>query len=147
MANNPLAPRKSAAAAGPHPMMGHAQMWQHVSGMAPEDQEAKTTELGYVLPLIGALAGNPKITRKDVIRAAADAAGSGKIPPSQAVSFISQMPEDPDKLQPWLHGIYAANITALVHLKVAQMPGQPAPQQPGAQPMPLPAPQQQATPQ
>lgn len=138
MASNPLTSTRKNTAPPEHPVMQHAKMWQHVGNMAPDDQADKTTELSYALPIMGALAWNPKTTRKDVIKAAADAAGAGKIPPTQAVSIISQMPDDPDKLQPWLQGMYKANLTALVHLKAAQMPGQ-APQ--GAAPQAAQAPQ------
>ncbi len=132
---NPLA-SKPIASQDKHPAHGHAQMWQHVNSMAPDEQASKMQELQYSLPVIGALASNPKITRKDVIKAAADAAGSGKIDPSMAVSFISQMPNDPDKIQPWLKGLYAANLSAMVHLKAASMPAQqqPQPAQPGMPP-------------
>lgn len=120
--------------------MAHAKMWQHVNAMAPDDAAAKTEELSYAVPIIGALAANPKTTRKDVIKAAADAAGAGKIPPSQAVQLISQMPEDSDKLQPWLKSAYQTNLTALVHLKAAQAPAaQPAaPATPAAPVAPMP---------
>lgn len=128
---NPLASRKPAAQ-DQHPAHVHAQMWKHINAMAPDDQASKVQELQHTLPVIGALASNPKTTRKDVIKAAADAAGAGKINPSMAVSFISQMPNDPDKLQPWLKGIYAANLSAMVHLKAAAMPEQQP--QPGVPP-------------
>lgn len=115
---------------GQHPAQMHAQVWQHVNGLAPDDQASKVAELTYSLPILGALANNPKTTRKDVIKAAAEAAGAGKIDPSMAVSIISQMPNDPDKLQPWLKNIYATNLSAMVHLKAAMMPTP----QPGTQP-------------
>lgn len=109
----------------------HANVWQHINSMAPDDQASTMDELKYSLPILGALANNPKTTRKDVIKAAADAAGSGKIDPSKAVSLISQMPDDPTKLQPWLKTMYATDLTAMVHLKAAAMPQAP---QPGVQP-------------
>lgn len=128
--NNPLASTRPSPVQA-HPAQMHAQMWQHVNGMGPDDQAAKMQELQYGLPIIGALANNPKTSRKDVIKAAADAAGAGKIDPSMAVSIISQMPDDQTKLQGWLKGIYAANLSAMVHLKAAAMP---TPQQPGVPP-------------
>lgn len=129
MASNPLQSRKPAAPAD-HPAKMHAHIWQHVQGMDADTQATKATQLSYGLPILGALASNPKTTRKDVIKAAADAAGVGKLDPSQAVAMISQMPDDPDKLQPWLKGLYATNLSAMVHLKAAQMP-EPAAPQPG----------------
>lgn len=124
MASNPLASTRQKPTEA-HPAHGHAQMWQHVNGMDPSDQASKMQELQHSLPVLGALASNPKTTRKDVIKAAADAAGAGKIDPSAAVAFISQMPDDQTKLQGWLKGIYAANLSAMVHLKAAAMPGVP----------------------
>jgi hypothetical protein len=114
-----------------HPAQSHAQIWQHVNALDPDAQAAKVSELSHSLPVIGKLAANPKTTRKDVIKAAADAAGAGKIDPSMAVGFISQMPNDPEKLQAWLKSIYATNLSAMVHLKAALMSD---PAQPGVAP-------------
>jgi hypothetical protein len=122
MPSNPLMPQKAMVSATPHPAQMHAQMWGNVRKMAPDEMGNKLEQSNYIAPILGNLAGNPKTTRKDVIKAAADAAGSGKIPAAQAVALISQMPEDPTKLQPWLKGLYAANLSALVHLKAATMP-------------------------
>ncbi len=134
MASNPLSSARKAPSQDRHPAHTHAQMWQHVNSMGPDDQASKMQELQHSLPVIGALASNPKTTRKDVIKAAADAAGAGRIDPSMAVSFISQMPDDQTKLQGWLKGIYAANLSAMVHLKAAAMPGQQQQAQPGVPP-------------
>lgn len=125
---NPLAPSKRSVTPTAHPAMAHARVWNHVNSMEPEQLASKTTETAYALPIIGALAANPKVTRKDVIKAAADAAGAGKIKPSQAVEIISGMPDDPAKLRPWLRDAYAANLSGLVHMKAAMMPD-PAPSQ------------------
>jgi hypothetical protein len=95
--------------------------------MAPDEVSSKIAELDYAVPIMGALAGNPKVTRKDVIKAAADAQGANKIDAAQAIALISQIPDDPKKVQPWLRQMYAANLTALVHLKAAAGP-QAAPQ-------------------
>jgi hypothetical protein len=149
MALNPLSSSPSLKPAPQHPMLHHAKVWAHVGKMAPEDVQSKTTELDAVVPLLGALAGKPNVSRKDVIRAAADASGAGHIDPSQAVAFISQMPDDPKDLQPWLRNAYTTNLTALVHLKAAQMASNgvpaagapnPAAQQQGAPAMPAAAP-------
>jgi hypothetical protein len=123
MASNPLASAKPAAPQQ-HPAMMHARIWQHVQQMQPDELAQQIEQNNYAVPILGKLAGDPKVTRKDVIKAAADAAGSGKVPPDQTVSIISQMPDDPTKLQAWLKGLYAANLTALVHMKAAAMPNQ-----------------------
>lgn len=144
---NPLAPVQKTKPAKAHPAQAHAQVWQHVQSMDPQDISAASDRTSYALPILGALAGNPKTTRKDVIKAAADAAGEGKIDPSMAVGLISQMPDDPQKLQGWLRGLYNYNFSAQVHMKARQAqeaipqatPGQQppaqaaAPIQPGAQ--------------
>jgi hypothetical protein len=122
---NPLspAPRKPAAQQQ-HPVLAHAQMWQHMNSMQPAEAQQAVQTTSYTLPILGKLSGDPNVTRKDIIKAAADAAGAGKIPPSQAVQFITGMPDEPEKLQPWLKSLYAANLTAAVHLKAATMPDQ-----------------------
>lgn len=121
---NPLSSTRKLASNDQHPAHMHAKVWQHVNAMSPDDQASKVDELKYSLPILGALSSNPKTTRKDVIKAAADAAGAGKIDPSMAVSLISQMPDDATKLQGWLKGLYAQNLSAMVHLKAAAMPAQ-----------------------
>jgi hypothetical protein len=139
MASNPLSVTRKNTAPTQDPMRGHAQMWKHVNSMPSDDLATKAAEISYSLPILGALAGNPKVTSKNVIKATADAAGAGKMPPSKAVEIISQMPADPEKLQPWLKGLYAAGMTALVHMKAVMMREQasqgasaaPQPAQPG----------------
>jgi hypothetical protein len=123
---NPLSAKPKVAAPAEHPMLAHAKIWQHVNAMAPDDVAQHTAAADYTTPRIGALAANPNVTRKDVIKAAADWAGVGKIPPSKAVEFISALPNEPDKLQPFLRNLYLTNMTALIHMKAAAMPGQQA---------------------
>ena len=140
---NPLAIHKGAPRQqNTDPMLMHARMWQHVGQMAPNKLQQTSDRTAYALPILGALAGNPDVTAKDVIKAAAQAAADGKVSPSEAVGLISQMPDDPAKVQGWLKGMYAANLSMQVHLKAALMqqaqgapqgpqqpgPGQPAPQ-------------------
>lgn len=102
--------------------MAHAKIWQHVQQMAPNDVAAKAQELTYVIPVMGALASNPNVTRKDVIKSASNAVADGKVQASMAVQLLSQMPDDPEKLQSWLKSLYQTNLAALVHIKAAQMP-------------------------
>lgn len=125
-----------------HPMMAHARMWQYAHSLPPDQLATETDRTDYALPIIGALAGNPKVTAKDVIKAAAQAAADGKIPPSGAVQVISQIPPDPDKLQPWLRQMYAAHLSAAVHMKAAMMSRGMAPNPANAPPssdVPIPA--------
>jgi len=94
-----------------------------------------------ILPTLGALAGDPKVTPKDVIKAAANVAADGTVEPGDAVQFISGMPPDPDKLRPWLKSLYAANLSAVVHMKAAMLQGpQGQPQGGNAPPQPAAAP-------
>ena len=121
--NNPLASKKQSEPTQ-HPAHAHAQVWNHVQSMPHHEVAGGIDSANYTLPILGALANNPKTNRKDVIKAAADAAGAGKIAPSMAVSLISEMPDDPNKLQGWLKGLYAYQLTALVHMKARAMPDQ-----------------------
>lgn len=126
---NPLSGARTPIAPAEHPMLGHAKIWRHVNAMAPNDMADSAGTMSATLPSLAALAGNPKVTRKDVIKAAADAVGGSQLPPSQAVKFISDMPDDPDKLQVWLKQMYQTHLTALVHMKAAMTPdAQAAPQ-------------------
>ena len=101
--------------------MLHAKMWQHVSGMNPDEHQSNSARMDALLPVLGALANNPKVKPRDVIRAAADAAATGKTTPSGAVKFITAMPSEPEKLQGWLRAFYEANLSAQVHMKAAMM--------------------------
>lgn len=122
--SNPLMSATTArpAARDDH-MMTHARAWQHVGGMAPDAMQPKVTELDAILPVLGALAGNPNVKAKDVIKAAANAAAARHVSPEQAVKFITQIPPDPDKVGPWLKRLYAANLSAIVHMKAAMLQG------------------------
>lgn len=121
-----------------HPAMMHAQVWKHVSAMPAGELPEKIARVDHILPILGSLAGNPNVKPRDVIKAAASVAADGIVSPSDAVSFISQMPADPDKVQGWLKGLYAANLSAAVHMKAAVMqqsqgaPQAPQPMTPGA---------------
>lgn len=132
--NNPLS---SSPRASPRsdPMHRHAQIWHGVNQMDHDDISSKIKEIDSTLPTIGALASNPKVKAKDVIKAAAGFAADGKIAPSHAVQIVTNIPPDPTKLQAWLKNIYAVNLSAVVHMKAAQMqaaqpPPQMAPQMP-----------------
>jgi hypothetical protein len=120
---NPLVASAKAKPAE-HPFMGHAKVWQHVQSMAPDEMQKNLDQSSFVTPILAKLSSDPKVTRKDVIKAAADASGSGKVEPSQAVQFITTMPDDPDKIQPWLKGLFATHLNATVHMKAAMMPDQ-----------------------
>jgi hypothetical protein len=120
MPSNPLMPRPMHPK--PHPAQNHANMWKMVQGIPKEDLADKIRQIDEALPLLGELAGNPNITRKNVIKAVADAGKSGKIPASSLVSMLTQMPDDPDKIQPWLKSLYGAYMSTAVHMKAAAMP-------------------------
>jgi hypothetical protein len=125
MARNPLTAARSLAA--DHPMMQHAKI-AHFAHSLPADELAQKTDVAaYVTPIVGALAADPKVTSKDVVKATAQAVADGKVPASGAVQFLSGMPQNPDDLRPWLKGLYATNMTALVHMKAAMMKNSPAP--------------------
>ena len=130
-------------------MMAHAKIWNHVNSMAPDDLKTTFDRVSHAVPILGALASNPNVTSKDVIKAAADAVANVKTSPSQAIAFISKIPDDPAKVQPWLKNLYAQNMAASVHMKAAQMAQQTAAPPPAAPPMagqPAPQPMPQPTP-
>ncbi len=101
--------------------MRHAQAWKHMHGQQEDDLKAHVETLDYGLPILGALAGNPKVTAKDVIKAVSSAVADQKLSPSKGVAMISDMPADADDLRPWLRDRYAMNLTAAVHAKAALM--------------------------
>jgi hypothetical protein len=117
---NPLARRPQPQGSAMHPIHAHALMWQHVQGMDGDTLAKQSAQTDYILPLLGELAGNPKVTSKDVIKAASQAAADEQVTPVQAVQFISGMPDDPAKLQGWLRNIYAAQMSAAVHMAAAK---------------------------
>jgi hypothetical protein len=122
MAPNPLAStQKQPASSAPDPMLVHARLWRHAHSMDDDALAHKTDQVSYTLPIIGKLAGDPNVKPKDVIKAAASAAADGKATAQEAVQMISQMPSDPEKLQPWLKQLYAVQMTSLVHMKAAAM--------------------------
>lgn len=119
--SNPLVSRPRGEPAAEHPMMLHAKAWRHVNSLQPDEMTKQLDQMEAGLPVFGALAGDPNVTAKDVIKAAAGMAADGKIDPSEAVAFISAMPSDPKQIQPWLKARYAAALSASVHIKAAQM--------------------------
>lgn len=143
MSDNPLAPtrRPRPAEPEPHPMVKHAALYQHVQGMTPGSLQAHVAQMDYGLPILGALAANPDVTAKDVIKALANSVAEGKRTPSSAVAVIANMPSEPDKLRPWLKEQYATNLATTVHAKAALMSQAAQAQQP-PQPQPAPMPQQ-----
>ena len=143
---NPLAPpRRAQADQQMHPMKAHALVWQHDGRMDDGTLTAKSKQLDSLLPIVGELAGNPDVTTKDVIKAASQAAAEGIATPTEAVQFISSMPEEPDKLQGWLKGVYALQMSMSVHMKARQIAAAPtAP--PVASPAAAPAPPTSMTP-
>lgn len=132
MADNPLASRRARPPeAKPHPVLRHAQIWQHVEGQPPETLQKHVEMMDYGLPILGKLAGDPDVTAKDVIKMISGAVADGKMDPSKAVAGIADMPADPDKLRPWLKSKYADALATTVHAKAALM-RQGAMQAPGA---------------
>lgn len=117
---NPLASRRAPdSPAEPHPMLRHAQIFAHVNNHSPEALQAHVGAMEGVLPTLGALAANPNVTAKDVIKAATKAVADGHMSPSRAVANIADMPADPDKLRGWLKERYADALAVTVHAKAA----------------------------
>ena len=134
--DNPLASRRPRpATAPPDPLLRHAQLWQHVNNQTSEILRQHVVQTDYILPVLGALAGDPDVTAKDVIKAVTSAVAEGKMDPSKAVANIADMPADPDKLRPWVKDRYATALATTVHAKAALLRQAPAPQAPQAAPV------------
>lgn len=120
--NHPLASRRPRPAeAEPDPMLRHAHLWRHIEGMHPDDLQKHVEMMDHGLPILGKLAGDPKVTAKDVIKMISNAVADGKMPASQGIAGIADMPADPDKLRPWLREKYADSLATTVHAKAALM--------------------------
>ena len=141
MSDNPLASRRPRPAEPePDPMHRHAHIWQHIEQQPVDALHQHVAFMDYALPILGRLAGDPNVKAKDVIKALSGAVADGKLPPSQAVANLANMPADPEKLRPWLREKYADSLATTVHAKAALMrqgevpgPGQAAPEgAPGA---------------
>lgn len=122
---NPLqsAPPQAAPNKANDPLVQHANIWAAVNKLDPAALVQKERLTTGVTPILGALAGNPKVTSKDVVKAASQAAAERLVSPEMAVQFLMQMPQKPEELRPWLRNLYAMNMTASVHAKAALMRG------------------------
>jgi hypothetical protein len=114
-------------------MLRHAQLFQHIEQQSPETLQKHVGFMDYALPIMGRLAGNPDVTAKDVIKALSGAVADGQMEPAKAVANLADMPNEPDKLRPWLKEKYADALATTVHAKAAllrqgamQAAGQPA---------------------
>ncbi len=131
-----------------HPAMSHAQAWQSVQQIPPEELAERTARLDKTLPILGALASDPKVTFRKAVKVAAKAAADHSIPAAEIVQFISLMPTDDKKIGAFLKDVYSRSMSSLVHMKAAMLDrdGGQQPEQPmGAQP-PMPQPQQHQQP-
>jgi hypothetical protein len=114
--------------------------------MSPEGIVQAISRSNYTAQELGRLAHQKDVTRKDVIRAVADAVGARQITADQGVQFVGQIPEKPDHLRSWLQQIYRGALTGSVALyahahgmagNMPPAPGGPAPmgaQMPGVTP-------------
>ena len=126
MPSNPLATGPARPPVDPA-LMRHAHAWRAAHSQDADTLRDAITKLDYGLPILGALAANPKVTAKDVIKATSAAVADGKLTPSRGVQVITEMPADPDKLRGWLRERYAMNLSAAVHAKAALMARNDAP--------------------
>jgi hypothetical protein len=140
---NPLAPGAAPAvnalrpqAAPQQARMFHPDPGGFVKGMnlSQPDITKYISLADYAAKQTGALARNPDVNYKDVINSMGQAVADGMVTPTQAVARLSQVPQDADKLKPWLDQQYAGHLAAAVHLKAIAM-GAPQPQQAPAAPM------------
>jgi hypothetical protein len=75
------------------------------------------SRIDYLAATVGKLAGNPDVNRKDVVKATADAVGARRIGAEEGITFISQMPEKPEHVRPWLQQKYPMLLVGAVALK------------------------------
>ncbi len=120
LSSAPAAPMDAAPAAAndapANPQPGGAQMPQ----IRPEDLPKHIEDANYVLPILGGLARNPKVTRKDVVKAVSGAMADGKFTATEAIELLSQVPSAPEQLRAWLRMKYQHLITGAIHLNAAQ---------------------------
>lgn len=123
MPENPLATASKPPGIGPRddPMTKHAEAWARMKDAPTAALEQHATFLDYSLPIVGALANNPKVRARDVIRAVTDAVGKGIIEPSRGVQIVSQLPADDAKLRPWLLEKYKTGLSEAIHAKAVLM--------------------------
>ena len=116
MMNNPLAAQRPQQ---DDPMRRHAMVWAQMQQQSPDALHQHIMLTDYALPVLGALAANPNVNAKDVVKAVSGAVADRRIDPAQGVAFISKIPADDDKVGPWLKQTYADAITSNVHAKAA----------------------------
>ena len=113
-----------AASSGPAPQAASPALISVPNGVSniiaqklgPEQIAQHITMLNAGLPDMAKLAHKPNVTRTDVLKATADAVGSKRITASEAIQFITSMPEDPEKLRGWLQTRYHTGLAASVAL-------------------------------
>jgi hypothetical protein len=100
---------------GPPPV---GAVMQHFAQMdlPPQAIAQGITRANYLTAELARLAGNPTVNRKDVVKATADAVGAHRIEAAEGIQFISQMPEKPEQLRPWLQQQYQSALVGAVAL-------------------------------
>lgn len=112
---NPMA--QQTAGAAPQPLSAAAL----AASMTPQ-QLVKGADLAtYSAQEFAALAKKPDLSSKDVVNSAGQAVADGKITASDAVEFLSGMPQDEQNLRPWVDGLAMHYLTGSVHLKAAML--------------------------
>jgi uncharacterized protein (DUF2267 family) len=75
------------------------------------------SKMDYLTGVLARLSGNANVSRKDVVKATADAVGARHVGAEEGITFISQMPEKPDQVRPWLQQQYHKALVESVALK------------------------------
>jgi hypothetical protein len=117
-APNPLATGTLPAAAPQKgaPAVGDVMAQLGQMQPSPQDIVKGLDRVNYAVTELGKLAGDKSVTRKDVVRATADAVGARKIGAEEGIKFISDMPEKPEQVRPWLQQKYHAALVGAVAL-------------------------------
>ena len=99
---------------GQAPSVGSVQGQIAQGSPSPQQMLQGLQRANYITKELAGLAHNPDVTRKDVVRATSDAVGTRHISAEEGIRFLSQMPEDPQHLRPWLQQQYQAALVGAV---------------------------------
>ncbi len=122
----PQAPTPNPLASGtippPTPQQGAPSVGAVMAKLAqaqlnPQALVQGISRMDYLTTELAKLAGNANVSRKDVVKATADAVGARRVGAEEGITFISQMPEKPEQVRPWLQQQYHKALVESVALK------------------------------
>jgi hypothetical protein len=122
--SNPLssaapAPMDAAPAAANNGPSQQQQPGGQMPQLHPDDLPKHIDDANYMMPIMSKLARDPKVTRKDVVKAVSGGMADGKFTAQEAIELLSQVPSNPEALKAFLRQRYTALIKGAVHLNAA----------------------------